>query len=141
MPKRSIVIDSDSEEEIVYVLGKRCLKSMPMFLGVISSVLYESMHGEDPQDDISAHEVYLLNELRDGDHHLDMQKILKLLEDEANHLKVMAALAVVTTYDVDLCDATVDLEDKYLSEFGRILAFLPRWARAADEPAAKKAAA
>ena len=141
MPKRNIVVESDSDEEIVYVLGKRTVKSMPVVLNVLSSVLYWSMHDEDPQDDSSAHEVYLLDELRDDDRHLDIDKILKLLEDEANHLKVMAALAVMTNYDVDLRETTGELEAEELAEFERIWALLPRWARAADEPTAKKAAA
>ena len=141
MPKRRIVIDSDPDEEIVYVIGKRTMKSMPMFLGVLSSVISWAMHGEDPQDDSSAPEVYLLDELRTDDYRLDIEKILKLLEVEANHLKVMAALAVVTTYDLDLVSPTEGLGENDRAEFGRILALLPQWARAADDPAAKKAAA
>ena len=141
MPKRNIVVESDSDEEIVYVLGKRSVKSMPMVLDVLSSVLYWAMHDEDPEDDSSAHEVYLLNELRSNDHHLDIDKILKLLEDEANHLKVMAALAAMTNFDLELSEAKGELEAEELAEFERVWALLPRWARAADEPAAKKAAA
>jgi hypothetical protein len=141
MPKRSIVVDSDSDEEFRYVLGKRTVKSMPMVLNALSEIIYWGMHDEDPQDDSSAHEVYLLDELRDDDHHLDIDKILKLLEDEANHLKVMAALAVITEYDVDLRETTGELKAEELAEFERVWALLPRWARAADEPAAKKATA
>ena len=129
------------DEEIVYVLGKRTMKSMPMVLDVLSSVLYWAMHEEDPEDDSSEQEVYLLNELRDSGRHLDINKILKLLENEANHLKVMAALAVMTNYDVDLTETTRELEAEELAEFERVWALLPRWARAADEPAAKKASA
>ena len=131
----------DSEEEIMYVLGKRTVKSMPMVLNTLSEIIYWGMHDEDPQDDSSAHEVYLLDELRDGDRHLDITKILKLLEDEANHLKVMAALAVMTDYDIDLRETLDELDHEELTEFKRIWALLPRWARAADEPAAKKATA
>ena len=141
MPKRNIVVESDSDEEIVYVLGKRTVKSMPMVLNTLSEIIYWGMHDEDPQDDSSAHEVYLLDELRDGDRHLDINKILKLLEDEANHLKVMAALAVMTDYDIDLRETLDELDHEELTEFKRIWALLPRWARAADEPAAKKATA
>ena len=141
MPKRNIVVESDSDEEVMYVLGKRTVKSMPMVLNVLSSVLYWAMHDEDPEDDSSAHEVYLLDELRDEDRHMDIDKILKLLEEEANHLKVMAALAAITDYDIDLREATGELDAEELAEFERVWALLPRWARAADEPAAKKAAA
>jgi hypothetical protein len=141
MPKRSIVVESDSDEEIVYVLGKRTVKSMPVVLNTLSEIIYWGMNDEEPGDESSEREIYLLDELRDGDRHLDISKILKLLEDEANHLKVMAALAVMTDYDIDLRETLNELDDEELTEFKRVWALLPRWARAADEPAAKKAAA
>jgi len=130
---------SESDEEIMYVLGKRTVKSMPMFLDVLSSLLYRAMNGEDPDDDSSTHEVYLLDELRVNGT-LNTDKIIKLLEDERNHLKVMAALAHMMNYDNDLGEATMDLEDADRAEFERIWALLPRWALAAAEPAAKRAA-
>ena len=140
MPKRAnVVLDDSSDEEIMFVLGKRTVKSMHKFLEAISWPFNQQLGG-DEIDERSKHEAYLWNELCSTPGNLDIPKIVDLLKDEKNHESVMLALACLCDYDLTLRDAedTLDGEDE-VKEFRRIWKLLGRWDKEVNEKCAKLA--
>ena len=141
MPKRAnVVIDDSSDEEIMFVLGKRTVKSMHKFLEAISWPFNQQFGGEELDEETSKHEAYLWNELCTEPGNLDISKITDLLKDEKNHESVMLALACLGNYDLDLRDAedTLDGEDE-VKEFRRIWKLLGRWDNEVNAKRAKLA--
>ena len=132
----NIVADDDDDDEIVYHLGKRTIKHMPRFLEVFSYAIMEASPGE--EGDEGPNELYLFS-LLDSEGSLDINRIMELLKDEKNHMKIMCALYAATIYDLDFGQASkwteaagwIDDDDK--REFYRIYALLSKWMDKARE--------
>ena len=139
--KRVLVDDSSSDEEILYVLGKKTLKNMRMFLEAFSEEFWRVKDGDEPDEDDEA-EIFLMKTLCTEPGELDIEKILKLLEDEKNHLPVMEALECLLSYDIDRkhVDSHV-LSDEEVAELHRIAELLPKWGKGARDEREKRASA
>jgi hypothetical protein len=134
--KRHIIVDESSDdEEVVYFLKPKTVKNLPMLLDAIAPLIEDSVTSFVRDDDeTSETEKFLLKKLCTEPGVLDNDKIMKLLEDEKNHLQVMDALACVRGYDYDWADVVVYIDlDQDEWEIRRIWDLLPRWAVAAKE--------
>jgi predicted lipoprotein len=105
--KNILVIDEPEVEQTVYVLGKKTLKNISMFLDALARVFEHTTEGMALDDDeTSEAEKFLLAELCTKPGVFNVDKIKKLLEDENNHLQVMHALACMQNYDFEWRDVT-----------------------------------
>jgi len=129
---RRVVSDSSSEdEEILYMLGEKTLKQIPMFVNAFAGPFWQQKDGEGPDEESSAAEIFLMTELCSKSGTLDDEKIVELLKDEQNHLPVMEALHCLLGYDIDMADVEASLPSKdEVAEVRRIVRLLPRWYRA-----------
>jgi len=129
---RRVVSDSSSEdEEILYMLGEKTLKQIPMFVNAFAGPFLQQKDGEGPDEESSAAEIFLMTELCSKSGTLDDEKIVELLKDEKNHLLVMEALHCLLGYDIDMADVEASLPSKdEVAEVRRIVRLLPRWYRA-----------
>ena len=129
---KRVLFDSSSEdEEILYVLGEKTLKHIPMFVNAFAGPFWQQKDGEGPDEESSAAEIFLMTELCSTPGTLDEEKIVELLKDEQNHLPVMEALYCLLGYDLNMSDVEVSLEsDDEVAEVRRIVRLLPRWYRA-----------
>ena len=128
--KRVLVDSSSEDEEILYVLGEKTLKHIPMFVNAFAGPFWQQKDGEGPEEDSSTAEIFLLTELCSKPGTLDEEKIVELLKDEKNHLPVMEALYCLLEYDLDRADVEDGLQSEEIAEVRRIVRLLPRWYRA-----------
>jgi len=140
--KRVLVDSSSEDEEILYVLGEKTLKHIPMFVNAFTGPFLQLADGEGPDEESSTAEIFLMTELCSKPGTLDDEKTVELLKDEKNHLPVMEALHCLLGYDLDMADVEASLtsEDE-VAEVRRIVRLLPRWYEAANterERASKK---
>lgn len=132
--KRILVYDSSSDDETVYVLGIKTLQNMPMFVQAFSGPFWQQKDGDEPDEESSAAEVFLLKELCSTPGTLHEEKIIDLLKDEKNHLPVMEALECLLGYDLDMQDVESGLQsEQEVAEVRRIVRLLPKWAKVANE--------
>ena len=136
--KRRIIVDESSDDdEVVYCLKPKTVKNIRMVLEAIRDLFEDAVttfERDDDDDETSEAEKFLLDNLCTDPGVLDIDNIMKLLEDEKNHLQVMDALACVQDYDYDWADITARIDsDQDQKEFRRIWDLLPRWAEAAKE--------
>ena len=131
----TIVIEEPEVEKTLYVLGKKTLKNMPMFLHALAYVFEDTATSVVLDDDESSEaEKFLLRELCTEPGIFDEDKITKLLEDETNHLQVMDALACMQNYDFEWGDITAGIDsEEDEKEVLRIWNLLTKWAEAAKE--------
>lgn len=137
--KRKVIDDSsDEEEEIVYVLGKRSLKHMPLFLKAIEEPFWQL--GVGPDEDSTDPEKFLFETLCTKPGEIDVEKIMELLKEDHNHLPVMEALECILGYDMDMRDVEdFANSNREVDEIQRIVRYLPKWAKiAANERERKK---
>ena len=126
--KRVLVDSSSEDEEILYVMGKKTLKNMPMFVHAFAGPFWQQKDGEGPDEESSAAEIFLMTELCSTPGIFDEEKIVALLKDEKNHLPVMEALYCLLGYDLSMPDVEAGLQsDEEVAEVRRIVSLLPRW--------------
>jgi hypothetical protein len=131
--KRVLIDESSSDEEILYVLGKKTRKNMRMFLEAFKNPLCHVFDGYDPDDSTEA-ENFLVKELCAEPGELDVDKVEELLLDENYHLPVMEALECLLGYDIDMRDVEAHLQsDEEVEDVRRIVARLPKWGGIARE--------
>ena len=134
--KRILVDDSSSDDETVYVyvLSNKTLQKMPMFVQAFSEPFWQQKDGDEPDEESSTAETFLLKVLCSTPGTLDEEKILDLLKDEKNHLPVMEALECLLGYDLDMQDVESGLQsEQEVAEVRRIVRLLPKWAKIANE--------
>jgi hypothetical protein len=117
MPKhKRVVHDSSSDDEgerIIYVLGNRTKEFLPKFLEAFAVPFWQNKGGDEPDDESTEAETFLLTCLCSKPGTLDVEGILALIEaDEDTHLPVMEALDCL---------------------LGRIVEWLPKWAECAQQ--------
>ena len=139
--KRVLIDESSSDEEILYVLGEKTLKHIPMFVNAFAGPFWQQKDGEGPDEESSAAEIFLLTELCSKPGTLDEEKIVELLKDEKNHLPVMEALYCLLEYDLNMADVEDGLQSDEIAEVRRIVARLPKWGKIAREEREKRARA
>ena len=133
--KRKVVEDSsDEEDKIVYVLGKRTLANMRLFLMAIEQPLWQVKDGEGPDEESTDAEKFLLGTICTKPGQIDVDKTMELLKEDHNHLPVMEALGCIFSFDLDM----KDIEDfagtaEEVEEIRRILKYLPKWGKIATE--------
>ena len=89
------------------VIDERTLAAMPMFLHHMAGAVGEFIDGEYDREGI----VYLRTELiKDGK--FDIEKTVRLLREERNHPAVVLALKEVMNFNFNLCDTTIEAEDR-----------------------------
>ena len=137
--KRKVVLDSDSEddEEIVYVLGKKTIESLnKFFLDSYGHAMGSIDFNEDEEDPAK---VYLQKKMYSAeDDCFDADATLELLKDEKNHMDVMTALAAGCDYDLDFEEQASYLDEEQAKELRRILALMSRWYDVAENQKKKK---
>ena len=125
--KRRIVVDSESEdEEIVYVLGKKTLKSFKDFFLDSYRHALGSLDADDDEDDHALNYLHK-NMYSAEDDCFDADAALELLNNEKNHVDVMAALEAGRNYDLDFEEQASYLDKDQDKELRRILRLLSRW--------------
>lgn len=93
-----------------YTLDEETRAFLPTFVKAINTPFWQQMNGEGPDEESSKEEVFLLEELCSTYGTLDLDRILSHLEDEEKHLPVMASLACLLRYDLDVRDVEEYLE-------------------------------
>ena len=136
--KRVLIDESSSDEEILYVLGKKTLQHMSMFVQAFSGPFWQQRNGDEPDEESSVAEIFLLKELCSTPGTLDGEKILDLLKDEKNHLPVMEALGCLLDYDLDIADVEGGLQsEEEVAEVRRVARLLRQWGKIAAEERSK----
>jgi hypothetical protein len=139
MPKhKRVVHDSSSDDEgerIMYVLGNRTKEFLPKFLEAFAVPFWQNKGGDEPDDESTEAETFLLTCLCSKPGTLDVEGILALIEaDEDTHLPVMEALDCLLGYDIDMHDVESFLDsEEDVAELRRIVEWLPKWAECAQQ--------
>ena len=134
---KRVLCDSSSDDEIIYVLGKKTIKNIGTFMHAYSVPFWQHMAGGEIEDDMSEAETLLLKDLCTKPGTFDEDKIMRLLKDEANHLPVMEALAFLLNYDINMRDVTDGFDEKDIAEITRINALLLKWEGVAQKERAR----
>ena len=85
--KKRVLVDSSSEEEIVYVISDKTRASMAVFISAINLPFWQQKDGDEPDEESSEAEIFLMKELCTTPGTLDEEKILNLLKTEDNDLR------------------------------------------------------
>jgi len=126
---KRVLVDDSSEEEIMYVMSNKTKNSIRILVGAFHGPFWQAKDGEEPDEESSEAEIFLLKTLCSSPGTLDVEKIMELLEDETNHLRVMQALYCLLGYDLSMEDVEEYLDsDEEVAEVRRVVRLLPRWA-------------
>ena len=116
------------------MISNKTRASMGLFLSAINLPFWQQKDGEEPDEESSEAEIFLMKELCTTPGTLDEEKILNLLKTEDNDLRVMEALYCLLGYDIDMRDVEEGcLSEKDVDEVRRIVRLLPRWHEAAKK--------
>jgi hypothetical protein len=96
---------------------------------------WQNKGGDEPDDESTEAETFLLTCLCSKPGTLDVEGILALIEaDEDTHLPVMEALDCLLGYDIDMHDVESFLDsEEDVAELRRIVEWLPKWAECAQQ--------
>ena len=113
----------------MYVMSKKTKKSIRVLVDAFHGPFWQAIDGDEPDEESSEAEIFLLKTLCSSPGTLDVEKIMELLEDETNHLRVMQALYCLLDYDINMADVVDYLDsEEEVAEFRRVVRLLPRWA-------------
>ena len=129
-----------SSEEVHVFIDKKTLNSIPMFVDAFASPFWHAMDGDEPEEDSTTAEIFLMTQMCTTPGNLSKDKIMNLLKDEKNHLSVMAALSCLLNYDLDMRDVESSLQNvDEVEEIRKIVKLLPKWAKKAEEAGSSSA--
>ena len=101
------------------------IASIPLFVDAFNEPFWKAKNGDEPDEDSSEAEVFLLTKMCKTAGNLDKETIMELMKDEKNHSSVMGGLACLLGYDIDMRDVEAFLrDDEEIKEFRRIMLIL-----------------
>ena len=116
------------------MLASKTRENMGLFLSAFKEPFWQQKDGDEPDEESSEAETFLMKELCTKPGTLDEEKILNLLKTEDNDLCVMEALYCLLGYDLDMRDVEDSLQsEKEVKEVRRIVRLLPKWHEAAKK--------
>ena len=116
---------SAAREKKTEVMDSTTIASIPLFVDAFNEPFWQAKNGEEPDEDSSEAEVFLLTKMCKTAGNLDKEQIMKLMKEEKNHPSVMGGLACLLGYDIDMRDVEAFLKnEEEIEQFRRFVDLL-----------------